>query len=422
MDYTVGKRLGLTAEPARRKRLLLLSLIANLGFLGFFKYANFFLESAVSVLNVLGFSIGIPHYDIILPPAISFFTFASMGYVLDVYYERVAPCSSASDYALFVTFFPKLLSGPIVRAADFLPQLKQRARAQAGDIEAGLARFLVGAIKKLVISDQIVGHVNMIFSAPSQYDRFTLMEGVIGYAIQLYCDFSGYSDMAIGSARILGINLPENFQMPFSALSITEFWRRWHITLSKWFRDYVFLPLEIATRNAFRPNVRVSVNIILMMLLCGLWHGPSWNFVIFGGIHGVALAAHKMWTVWNPIESLRKKGATKFLWLFCARLLTLGVVILGFVYFRAQSVADAGAYLKGLLFPGVDATRVASPYILMSFAAVFLFHLLLNKERNWVEEIPARSLPVRMAAYTCGLILLVFFSATEAAPFIYFQF
>ena len=261
-----------------------------------------------------------------------------MGYVLDVYYERIPVCESGRDYALFVSFFPKLLSGPITRGGGgLLPQFKERVRATAEDVEIGLSYFLIGMVKKMVIADQVAPHVNQIFSAPLQYDGLTLLLGAMGYAVQLYCDFAGYSDMAMGTARILGYRLPENFQMPLSALSITEFWRRWHMTLSRWFRDYVFLPLEMATRANPYPQPWVSTNLLLMMLLVGLWHGPSWNFVIFGGIHGLALVAHKLWTAWNPLKQLIKRTGVRLAWTVCAHLLTLGVVLVSFVFFRAPT-------------------------------------------------------------------------------------
>ena len=307
LDYSVGRKLGGTANPAYRSKLLAISLLANLGLLGFFKYTNFFLANVCSVANGLGWRIGEIQYNIILPPGISYFTFASMAYVIDVYYERISPCKSERDYTLFVTFFPKLLSGPIVRAGEFLPQLRER-RNHLEDIEIGMVRFLVGAVKKLVIADQVAGNVNLIFSAPSHYDGFTLFQGLLGYAVQLYCDFSGYSDMAIGCARILGFKFPENFQMPFSAVTITEFWRRWHITMSRWFRDYVFLPLEMATRSRPNATLRLSVNMTSTMLLVGLWHGASWNFVVWGGVHGAALSVHQIWTTRNRLDFVEERS------------------------------------------------------------------------------------------------------------------
>lgn len=422
VDYGVGRRLEQTADPVRRRRWLQLSLGFNLGLLGFFKYTNFFVENVAAGLNALGLHVGHPHYNIVLPPAISYFTFASMSYVLDVYYERLAPTKSAADYSLFITFFPKVLSGPIVRAREFLPQLQTRQPLKAEDIESGLVYFLQGAVKKLVIADQVAGNVNLIFSSPSSYDAFTLLQGLLGYAVQMYCDFSGYSDMAIGTARLLGFKFPENFQMPFSAASITEYWRRWHITLSQWFRDYVFLPLEIATRDNPSALLRATINMTVTMLLCGLWHGASWTFVVWGGLHGLALAVHKAWTVWNPLARLKGRPAVMRLWAGFSQILTLVVVLLAWVFFRADSLSSALLYLKRMLTWSHQGTHLTSPYIWPAVAAVALAHLLQGKDRNWAQELPLKPLAVRLVAFSCLLGLLVFLGATDAAPFIYFQF
>jgi alginate O-acetyltransferase complex protein AlgI len=420
-DYHIGRKLGQTTSPSSRTRLLGISLLTNIGLLGIFKYTNFFIENVCLGLNSFGWNFPTPHLNIILPPAISYFTFASMSYVIDVYYERMTPSESARDYVLFVMFFPKLLSGPIMRAREFLPQLASRVQSSVEDIEAGVACFAVGAVKKLVIADQIAGHVNLIFGAPSQYDGFTLAQGLLGYAVQLYCDFSGYSDMAIGAARILGFRLPENFQMPFGATSITEFWRRWHITLSSWFRDYIFIPLEIATRNNPKPVLRVSVNMVLTMLLCGLWHGASWNFVIWGGIHGAALSVHRIWSVSSLSAFIGKGRISQNIWTLVSRALTLGVLLLAWVFFRAESFTGALNYLKGMLFWN-GGVRLVSPQILAAVLAVLVAHLLPPKEGNFALELPQKSLITRVSAYSCLLGLLVFLAATDSAPFIYFQF
>jgi alginate O-acetyltransferase complex protein AlgI len=421
-DYSIARKLGQTTDPTSRKRLLLASLVVSFGLLGFFKYSNFLLENVWFVLSALGVHFQRPHYNVILPPAISFYTFASISYVIDVYYERVPICTTARDYTLFITFFPKVLSGPIVRTGELLPQFQRRVRASAKDIEIGLTYFLIGAVQKLVIADQIAGHVNLIFSAPTRYDGLTLLMGVLGYTTQLYCDFSGYSNMAIGCARILGFRFPENFQMPFSAVTITEFWRRWHMTMSRWFRDYLFLPLEIATRANPNPTLRVSVNMMITMLLCGLWHGPSWNFVIWGGIHGAALSAHKAWTTWDPLGEVKDWPICRPLWSLFSRLLTLTVVLLAMVFFRAVSFSDAIAYLSRLLSWTNSGTRLGSPYIFAAVAVVFLVHLVVGKDRNLALELPQWALAPRILGYASLLLTLAVLGATDSAAFIYFQF
>jgi alginate O-acetyltransferase complex protein AlgI len=420
-DYYIGRKLGQTENPIHRKRLLVCSLVTNLGLLGFFKYSNFVLENVCLALGALGMHFNRPHYDVILPPAISFFTFASMSYVLDVYYERIHPTRSLRDYSLFISFFPKLLAGPIMRAGDFLLQVQQRIRANVAAIESGLCYFLLGAVKKLVIADQVASPVNLIFSSPGQYDGLTLLLGAMGYAIHIYCDFSGYTDMAIGCALFLGIKLPENFQMPYSSVTITEFWRRWHITLSAWFRDYVFIPMEIARKNVRSATLRTTISLMITMLLCGLWHGAGWTFVIWGGIHGAALAVHRVWMTWNPLSEFTDRPLFQVVWTLFSRLLTLSIVLVAWIFFRAQSFADAGTYLSRMMFWS-HGVRWVSPYILLGLAAVFFTHLLVNKDRNWAQEIPERAVPVRITAYAALVLLLSFFGATDTAPFIYFQF
>ncbi len=418
VDYFVGVGLGRIEAPRQRKLLLVLSVVANLGVLGFFKYTNFLLDNLSWTLNSLGWQAQRWHYDIILPAGISFFTFQSMTYTIETYRRNIQPCHRPKDFLLFVAFFPQLLAGPINRAADLLPQFGRRLRATALEFETGLAQFAVGAVKKLVISDQISPNIDLIFAMPGNYDGFTLLQGALGYAIQIYCDFSGYSDMAIGSARMMGFRFMENFQMPYSAVTITEFWRRWHISLSTWLRDYLYIPLG-GNRNG---TARTYVNLILTMLLGGLWHGASWNFVFWGALHGVALAVHKGWVSWDPLRTLKTRPAFEALWSLFLRSVTLGVVLMGWIFFRADSWTTATQYLGRLVMWSQDGTRLVSPYIVPALAGVCLSHIFIQKNRNWAQEVPDYSFLGRTLAYSCLALLLVCLAATDAAPFIYFQF
>jgi alginate O-acetyltransferase complex protein AlgI len=418
VDYFVGVGLGRIENKQKRRLLLIVSIVANLGVLGYFKYTNFLLDNVRGSASWLGFNLNILHYDILLPAGISFFTFQSMTYTIETYRRNIKPCHSPRDFLLFVAFFPQLLAGPINRAAALLPQFARRVRASAIDFEMGLTQFAVGAVKKLVISDQIAPNVDLIFKSPGNFDGFTLLQGALGYAIQIYCDFSGYSDMAIGSARMMGFRFMENFQMPYSAVTITEFWRRWHISLSTWLRDYLYIPLG---GNRKGPG-RMYVNIMLTMLLGGLWHGASWNFVFWGGLHGISLAIHKAWTAWDPFSSLNENAAFRFLWSLFSRFLTLGVVVIGWIFFRAESWEAAIQYIVRLLTWSHEGTHLISPYILPAAAAVFLVHLSIQKDRNWAHEIPFRPVPARIFAYSCLALFLVCLGATDSAPFIYFQF
>ena len=301
-----------------------------------------------------------------------------MTYTIETYRRRIKPCHSARDFLLFVAFFPQLLAGPINRAADLLPQFARRIRASAVDFEIGLIQFGIGAIKKLVISDQISPNVDLIFKAPGNFDGFTLLQGALGYAIQIYCDFSGYSDMAIGSARMMGFRFMENFQMPYSAVTITEFWRRWHISLSTWLRDYLYIPLG---GNRKGPP-RMYANIMVTMLLGGLWHGASWNFVFWGGLHGVSLAIHKAWMALNPFASLKENPAFRVIWSFVSRLLTLGSRASWLDFFRAESWTIASQYVA-------QARHVGNAMAHISFLHTFcqqsrqysLAHLFVRKDQ-----------------------------------------
>jgi D-alanyl-lipoteichoic acid acyltransferase DltB (MBOAT superfamily) len=418
IDYFVGEGLARIEDSRKRKLLLVVSIVANLGVLCYFKYTNFLLDNLWWSVSSLGVHANRWHYDILLPVGISFFTFQSMTYTIETYRRNIQPCHSLRDFLLFVAFFPQLLAGPINRAADLLPQFSQRLRATAQNFEVGLAQFTLGAVKKLVISDRIAPHVDLIFGAPGNYDGFTLLQGLIGYAVQIYCDFSGYSDMAIGCARMMGFRFMENFQMPYSSVNITEFWRRWHISLSTWFRDYLYIPLG-GNRNS---SARTYFNLLLTMLLCGLWHGASWNFVLWGGIHGVSLAIHRAWKAWDTLTSLKDNIGFQRVRDFFSRLLTLSVVLVGWVFFRAQTRTDAIQYLRRLLEWNGDGTRLVSPYILSAVAVVFFTHLIIKKERNYAQEIPQWSVALRIANYTVFALLIASLGATDSSPFIYFQF
>jgi alginate O-acetyltransferase complex protein AlgI len=418
VDFLIGVWLGQIGDQRKRKLLLVMSIVANLGVLAYFKYTNFLLDNLWSGLTGLGFQISRWQYEIILPLGISFFTFQSMTYTIETYRRNIQPVHNLRDFMLFVAFFPQLLAGPINRASNLLPQFKEHICVIAQDIEVGLAQFGLGAVKKLVISDRIAPHVDLIFKSPGNYDGFTLLQGLLGYALQIYCDFSGYSDMAIGSARMMGFRFMENFQMPYSAVNITEFWRRWHISLSTWFRDYLYIPL-----GGNRKGVACTyINLIVTMLLCGLWHGANWNFVFWGGLHGVSLAIHRVWVAWAPLSALENRPIFQFVLTVSARLLTLGVVLLGWLFFRAQSWSDAIEYLSRLIAWSHDGTRFVSPYILPALVAVFLTHLLIQKDRNWAQEIQERLIPERIMFYAALALLIVCLGATDSAPFIYFQF
>ena len=416
LDYFVGRRLERSGNQRARGLLLSASLVANLGVLAYFKYTNFFLDTWRGLLSSVGITFDPVVLNIILPAGISFFTFQSMSYTIDVYRREIPACKSLRDFLLFVAFFPQLLAGPIVRAAHLLPQLLERRRAPWKDVESGLALFALGAIKKLAISDQIAGHVDLVFSQPGNYDALSLLLGAIGFGVQIYCDFSGYSDMAIGCARMMGYEFPINFRMPYSSTSVTEFWRRWHISLSTWLRDYLYISLGGNRRGPSRTHI----NLMLTMLLGGLWHGASWNFVIWGGLHGLGLVVHKAWR-WMLGKKAEAVDASR-LGSMAGWLLTMSLVLAGWIFFRAAGLGNATTMLTRILTWETGGVRLLSPQIFMALALVAGAHLCVSKNGNWVSWIVERPMPVRVLAYTALLMTILCLGARESAPFIYFQF
>ena len=416
LDFYVGRWLEGSTIQRTRRLLLAASLVANLGILAWFKYTNFFLDTWRDLLGSVGIAFHPVVLNIILPAGISFFTFQSMSYTIDVYRREIPACKSLRDFLLFVAFFPQLVAGPIVRAADFLPQLLKRQRAAWKDVESGLALFALGAIKKLVISDQIAGHVDLVFTQPGTYDALSLLLAALGFGLQIYCDFSGYSDMAIGCARMMGYDFCLNFRMPYSATSVTEFWRRWHISLSTWLRDYLYISLG----GNRRGPTRTHINLMLTMLLGGLWHGASWNFVIWGALHGAALIVHKAWR-WMLGKKAAAFDASR-LGSLAGWALTMALVLAGWIFFRAAGLGNATTMLSRIFTWDTGGVRLLSPQILMALAMVAGAHLCVSKNANWVSWIVERPMPVRVAAYTVLLMTILCLGAKESAPFIYFQF
>jgi alginate O-acetyltransferase complex protein AlgI len=422
VDFIVGRRLGNATREMTRKRWLWAGLVVNLGPLVFLKYSEFLVEIIAASLHPLGVRVSLPAHPALSIIGLSYFTFAGVSYVLDVYWEKMEPARSLSEFVCYLMYFPKLTAGPIVRAADFLPQLSGSFKITAQDFEIGCGYLLVGAVKKLVIADQLAGHVGMIMAAPQQFNALTLVQGMIGYTVQIYADFSGYTDMAIGCARLMGIKFPQNFLMPYSSVNIAEFWRRWHVTMSTWFRDYLFLPLEMVSRRIRNANVRVARNMIITMLLCGLWHGASWNFVLWGGLHGVALAAYLIYGTRRPRQVGLGTRSSFHPATLGARALTLSVVMVGWILFGTSTLTIAFRYLWRMFTWANDGMTLGSPYILPITALVFLVHLLVNKDRNVVEELPNYSVPARVFTYACLLLALTTLVPSDAVPFVYVRF
>jgi alginate O-acetyltransferase complex protein AlgI len=433
IDYYCAARIAETDDQRARHRWVTFSIVSNLGILGYFKYYNFFVGNLNGVLAWSGFRL--PALDILLPAGISFYTFKSMSYTIDVYRREIEPCRSLMDYATFVTFFPELIAGPIVRASIFLPQMTRRIGPTADRLAVGASLFLLGLTKKVVIADRLAAPVDQVFAQPALFSGRALWLALIGYSIQIYCDFSGYSDMAIGTGKMIGYDLPENFNMPYVARSITEFWQRWHMTLSAWLRDYVYIPLG----GNRKGEGRRYVNLMLTMLLGGLWHGASWNFVLWGGLHGGALAVHKVYQV-RVGDRLRLPSAV-------AWLMTLLFVVLCWIPFRAPQMRDTVQFIRGMFTLRAGASW-SPDALLVAVALVVPAHVIglwlasamrnerpvlqrlmraLNAElrydaiSNWYLRMGTRTV---LGSFVVTLwVLLVLLSAeTHSRPFIYFQF
>lgn len=409
------------SEDIRHRRLFLLASIAvNLGILGFFKYYNFFLDSAVSVLGYMGLKANTPVLKIVLPIGISFYTFKTMAYTIDVYRRNIAPTNHFIEYALFVSFFPQLLAGPIDKAKKFLPQISAPRSITRAKILTGLNLILVGYFKKVAIADTLAPIADNIFGDPGGMSSGQLWTGVYAYTFQIYGDFSGYTDIARGISLLLGFETIENFNAPYLSRNITEFWRRWHISLSTWFRDYVYIPLG-GNRCG---RARMHGNLIFTMLLCGLWHGAAWTFVLWGALHGVYLILHRM---------VKGEGGRGFSWLLSLPLwakdlakifLTFHVVALTWILFRASNFEIVLQYFQGLfgfgLFTGLSIPVLFACSLLIALDAVRV-HLASN---TWLSDRQNFSV-VRYAV--AGVMLVSVIAASighlgTVTPFIYFQF
>ncbi len=411
IDYAIGRALARITAPRWRKTLLVASIVSNLGLLGVFKYFGFFVGSMAAVLSPLGVHVGT--LEIILPVGISFYTFQTLSYTIDVFRRRCDACPDFFDFALFVAFFPQLVAGPIVRAVHLLPQLASRRELTWQRTWGGFSQFTVGLFKKAFIADRIAVFVDEVFANAGAYDASTTWLAVVAYAVQIYCDFSGYSDMAIGAARALGYDFARNFDYPYLARSITDFWRRWHISLSSWLRDYLYIPLGGSRRGA----VRTSINLMLTMLLGGLWHGAAWTFVFWGGLHGAALVAEK-WIGPRPRGEASPLG--RALNGVIGWAVTMLVVLVAWVFFRSRSFDQALLMLRQM-FLRSDGVEWHHPFVIFAIALVAASHWLQTTRHAAWRELPASRMASSTILFTMWWAIIVF-PARGFAPFIYFQF
>jgi len=424
IDYAVGRSLSQQENVSKRKLLLWISILVNLGFLGFFKYYNFFLDNFVSAFTFFGMDIQSSSLHIILPVGISFYTFQTLSYTIDVYRKKLEPTSNFVAFAAFVSFFPQLVAGPIERATNLLPQFFKKRTFDYSMAVDGLRQILWGLFKKVVIADNCALYANSIFNNSGEYSGSTLVLGAIFFAFQIYGDFSGYSDIAIGTSRLFGFNLRQNFAFPYFSRDIAEFWRRWHISLSTWFRDYVYIPLG-GSRVGSLTRVR---NIFIIFIVSGFWHGANWTFIAWGALNALfflpLLLTNKNR---SNLDIIAKGKSVPNLKEFSSMVITFCLTTLAWVFFRAENIDHALEYINGIFSSSLFSIP-KFPGMLGALTTIILVSIFVLIEWKGREELFAISKigskwrkPIRYAFYYVLIIAIYWFGGKEQ-PFIYFQF
>jgi alginate O-acetyltransferase complex protein AlgI len=412
VDFIAGSRIAATDSPARKRLWVALSITCNLGLLCFFKYTRFIATNFVAAAGLLHWDLPQFTTHIALPLGISFHTFQGISYTIDVYRKHIKPIRRFAEFALFVSFFPQLVAGPIVRASEFIPQIDCRTEADSKEFRRGVGLLIYGMLKKVYVADVMATFVNDAYANPSRVSGLGLMFATYAFTVQIYCDFSGYSDMAIGSALLFGIKLPLNFDRPYLTTSIRDFWQRWHMTLSRWLRDYLYVPLG-GNRRGTR---RTYINLMITMLLGGLWHGAGWNWIVWGGIQGSVMSVERA-TGLDAVPRSRFGRIVRWL-------ITLHIAWLSWIFFRARTLTEAIQVLGRIVrwepgSMGPD-TRVVI-YAGAGLALVLLADLLTVKKRL-LALLEERPVAVRWVAYSATALLVLTFSRASHPEFIYFAF
>lgn len=419
VDYIVAQKIYKSDDNSRRKRLLSISLIINLGFLGIFKYFNFFADSFISAFTFFGQNFEYNRLLIILPVGISFYTFQTLSYTIDIYRHKMKPTTSAINFFAFVCFFPQLVAGPIERAVNLIPQFEKKHFFNYSQVVSGLRLVLWGMFKKVVIADRLAVYVDAVYNNVPQHSGITLYLATVFFAFQIYCDFSGYSDIAIGTARTLGINLMTNFRTPYFATSFRDFWSRWHISLSTWFRDYFYIPL--GGNRCSKP--RQYFNLFFTFVVSGLWHGANWTFVVWGALHGfyqmIEKSGVKIWSKINP-NSVNGKKTIAFFSMF----IVFHLVCFSWIFFRADSVGTALLVINKIftinfsnsLF--LEKSTIAYSIIGIIILLIVDSFLFLEKESRF----QFKNVIIRRLSYAILILYIIATGIFDEAQFIYFQF
>jgi alginate O-acetyltransferase complex protein AlgI len=418
VDYCCGLQIERSTSHRQRKLYLVISIVADLGVLFTFKYFNFVTDTLRALGMYFSMPVDIPHLHVLLPIGISFYTFQSMSYTIDVYRRQIKAERHFGLYALYVSFFPQLVAGPIERGIRLLPQFRERFKFDAERVWSGLQLMGWGLFKKVVIADRLAVYVKSVFNNVESHSGPSYLLATYFFAFQIYCDFSGYSDIAIGAARVMGFDLMENFRRPYFATTIVEFWRRWHISLSTWLRDYLYIPLG----GNRRGTGRMYLNLLITMLLGGIWHGAAWTFVIWGALHGAMLCLSKL-TLPVRDRLASRLGLAPWLVQSIRMFVTFHLVCLSWVFFRANSVQDA-FYLLSHLFHGWPRIFVDEPTMAYGlFGVLVLLVVQVLQSHGSVRQVLERqALPVRWAVCAAVLFMIVLFGMDGNTQFIYFQF
>jgi alginate O-acetyltransferase complex protein AlgI len=418
LDWLLARGLEASTAPRWRRLLLVTSVTVNLGVLSYFKYANFFLGSLEDALHAVGSSASLPVLRVILPIGISFYTFEAISYTADVYLGRIRAERNLAHFLLFILFFPHLVAGPVVRARDFLPQVGRRKHWSWLRIQVGAQFFLMGLFKKLAIADRMALYADPVFADPGQYTTNVLWLAVLAYALQIYCDFSGYTDMALGTAHLLGFRLVQNFNLPYLATNVAEFWRRWHISLSSWLRDYLFIPLG----GSRGQRTLLYRNLLVTMALGGLWHGASWTFVIWGVLHGLLLIGHRVFRDFCEARPILSRAFQTAPGTVLRVATTFLCVCLGWVFFRAPSLEAAGLMLQRMAVPHAGQgmpLRLAG--LLLTVAVIALCHGLAWRD-TWKRLLLRLPGPLVGVGYAAVLAVALLLAPDAGKAFIYFLF
>lgn len=424
VDYTIGIYLGKVEKISKRKLLLLASIIVNLGFLGFFKYYNFFVESFVDTFSLLGYKMEASSLNIVLPVGISFYTFQTLSYSIDIYRRKLEPSKDFVSFVAFVSFFPQLVAGPIERATNLLPQFSRERKFNYDQSVDALRQILWGLFKKMVIANNCAEFANTIFNNAHDYSGSTLVLGAVFFAFQIYGDFSGYSDIAIGTARLFGFNLMQNFAFPYFSRDIAEFWRRWHISLSTWFRDYLYIPLG----GSKGRKINQIKNVFIIFIVSGFWHGSKWTFIVWGALNAVyflplMLAGKNR----KNLEVVAQGKLFPSLSQLGKILLTFGLTVFAWIFFRAETMSEAIYYcskifssslIKAPMFEGFK-----QAIIVMGIVGCFLVVEWLGREKQYaIEGIGANWNKVIRWGFYYVIVFLIFYYSGKEQEFIYFQF